>query len=316
MNDWCVLITSLPTENATARMRIWRALKSSGAAVLRDGVYLMPERPSGFETLTVQAEAVRASGGSAWVLRTGQPENAHFISLFDRREEYSMLLKEVVRLQNELIAELTQDVLKQTRKLRKAFASLSLIHFFPGEAQRQAETALSELELLIARRLSPDEPHPVQGQIPRLSINDYQGRIWATRRRPWVDRLACAWLIRRFIDPEATVLWLAAPSDCPEDALGFDFDAARFSHTDGRVTFEVLLLSFKLEQPALKRLAAVVHFLDVGGVQPPEAIGLESILAGLLQAIDSDDQLLAFASVVFDSLLLAFEKGVKTNESN
>ncbi|MCK9607977.1 chromate resistance protein [Methylomonas lenta] len=312
MNIWHLLIISLPTENATARMRIWRSLKACGAAVLRDGVYLMPDRDPCRETLEIIAVEVRENGGSALVLRTDEPTDSHFISLFDRRDEYSALLADIVKQRGELSVDTAQDFIKQTRKLRKVFANLSAIDFFPDEAQRQTESALSELELSTVRILSPDEPHSIEGLISRLSINDYQGRTWATRCRPWVDRLACAWLIRRFIDPQAHLLWLASASDCPANALGFDFDGASFSHVDGRVTFEVLLASFDLEQPALKRLGGLVHFLDVGGVQPPEAVGIESVLAGLRDAINDDDQLLAAASAVFDGLLVTFEKGINT----
>ena len=144
-----------------------------------------------------------------------------------------------------------------------------------------------------------------------MSIQDYQGRLWATRQRLWVDRLACAWLIRRHIDPQAKLLWLATPADCPADALGFDFDGATFTHVGARVSFEVLLASFGLETPALQRFGALVHFLDVGGVQPPEAVGIESALAGLRDTILDDDQLLALASNIFDGLMASFEKGPK-----
>lgn len=310
MNNWHLLITSLPTENATARMRIWRSLKASGAAVLRDGVYLMPDRESCREILETIAVEVRENGGVAMVLRIEEPADGNFVGLFERSEEFSALLAELAKLRGELSADTAPDILKQSRKLRKAFTSLSAIDFFPGEAQRQTETALSELELLIVRILSPDEPHAIEGSVLVLSISDYQDRTWATRSRPWVDRLASAWLIRRFIDPQAQILWLTSPTDCPTDALGFDFDGATFSHVDGRVTFEVLMASFDLEQPALQRLGALVHFLDVGGVQPPEAVGIESVLAGLRDAINDDDQLLNAASAVFDSLLVTFEKGV------
>jgi hypothetical protein len=143
-----------------------------------------------------------------------------------------------------------------------------------------------------------------------LVTANYQGRIWATRQRPWVDRLASAWLIQRFIDPQARIRWIAHPQDCPGDALGFDFDGATFTHIGSRVTFEVLLASFGLGQPALIRLGQLVHYLDVGGVQPPEAAGVESILAGLREAITDDDQLLGAAHAVFDGLLASFSKAV------
>lgn len=312
MNTWIALITSLPTENATARMRAWRSLKASGAAVLRDGVYLMPEQENCSDTLETVAADIRAAEGTALVVRIEEPGDGNFVALFDRSTDFSILLNDISAARNALSPDTANEALKQARKLRKAFGNLAAIDFFPGEAQKQADEALRDLEQRAAWALSPDEPHPVNDAIARLSIEDYQGRIWATRRRPWVDRLASAWLIRRYIDPQARLLWLATPADCPADALGFDFDGAIFTHVGARVSCEVLLASFGLETPALQRIGALVHFLDVGGVQPPEAAGIESALAGLRDTILDDDQLLALASNIFDGLLASFEKGPKS----
>jgi hypothetical protein len=310
MNNWLTLILSLPTENATVRMRAWRSLKASGAVVLRDGVYLMPERESCRAVLENIAADVREGGGTAFVLRVEEPSDTHFIPLFDRSESYAALLFDVTHTRDTLSADTLQDTLKQTRSLRKTFAGLVRIDFFPGEPQRQTDAALRELELACARTLAPDEPHAVEGAIARLTLAGYQGRTWATRQHPWVDRLASAWLIRRFIDPHARFLWLAAPGDCPADALGFDFDGATFSHIGSRVTFEVLVESFALTQPALARLGLLVHFLDVGGIQPPEAAGVEAVLAGLRDAHADDDQFLNAAHAIFDGLLASFHKGI------
>jgi len=308
MSTWISLITSLPTENATARMRAWRSLKASGAAVLRDGVYLMPEREDCRHTLDTVAVDVRAAEGTALVVRLEEPGDGNFVALFDRSAEFAKLLGDIAIARDGLGPDTANEALKQARKLRKAFVNLAAIDFFPGEAQKQADEALRDLEQRVAWALSPDEPHPVNDAIARLSIQDYQGRRWATRRRPWVDRLASAWLIRRYIDPQAELLWLAMPADCPADALGFDFDGASFTHVGARVSFEVLLASFGLETPALQRIGAVVHFLDVGGAQAPEAAGIESVLAGLCDIILDDDQLLALVSKIFDGLLASFEK--------
>jgi len=311
MTTWIALITSLPTENATARMRAWRALKGSGAAVLRDGVYLMPERDSCRSTLDAVAADILSAAGTALVLRLEEPEGADFAKLFDRSEDYAALLAEIAAVREGLDPDSAADAVKQARKLRKAYTGLSAIDFFPGESRKQAEVAVQELEQKARWALSPDEPHPVAETVSRLNIRQYRGRTWATRRRPWVDRLASAWLIQRFIDPEAKLLWLAAPADCPAEALGFDFDGATFTHVGVRVTFEVLLASFALETPALLRLGSLVHFLDVGGVQPPEAIGIESALAGLRDTVLDDDQLLALAGSLFDGLLASFERAAK-----
>ncbi|WP_273430037.1 chromate resistance protein ChrB domain-containing protein [Chitinibacter tainanensis] len=302
------LILTLPTETATVRMRAWRTLKSSGAAVVRDGVYLLPALEACRQTLASIATDVQAAGGSAYVLDIEQPEADEFSHLFDRTADYVALLAEITKVRASLSAETVREVIKQVRKQRKAFAALCEIDFFPNEAQKQADAALKELELASARALAPDEPYPTEGDVARLFLSEYQGRTWATRRRPWVDRLASAWLIRRFIDPKAKLLWLESPADCPTDALGFDFDGARFSHVGHRVTFEVLLDSFGLEAAGLKRLGALVHYLDVGGIQPPESVGIETVLAGLRDAITNDDQLLLSASAVFDGLLSSFEQ--------
>ena len=312
MKNWHLLITSLPTENATVRMRVWRSLKACGAAVLRDGVYLLPELASCRNTFTSIAEEVRAADGTALVLQIEEPITENFTELFKRHAEFTALSAEIAKSHTELSADKAQDLLKRVRKLHKAFINLVAIDFFPDAVQQQAAAALNKLELAILQRLEPDEPHSTTKPIAKLAITDYQNRAWATRSRPWADRLACAWLIRRFIDPQAQLLWLNSTHDCPADALGFDFDGAVFSHVDEHVTFEVLLASFDLQDTGLQRLGKLVHFLDVGGPPPAEAAGVESVLAGLRDTFNDDDQLLAAASTVFDSLLLTFEKGATT----
>ena len=310
MNMWLTLITSLPTGNATDRMRAWRALKASGAAVLRDGVYLLPDNARCSDTFTGIAADVLAAEGSAMVLRVEEPAAERFADLFDRTAEYTALLPEVVKAQASLSPQTIPDAVRQVRKLRKQFAALSEIDFFPGPAQMQIESVLQDLEAAIARAQAPDEPQPVEGDVTRRQISDFQGRVWATRKRPWVDRMASAWLIRRFIDPNASFVWLDSPDQCPSDALGFDFDGATFSHVGNRVTFEVLAASFNLESPSMKRLGYLVHFLDVGGMPTPEALGVVSVLSGIRSSVEDDAQLMEVACGVFDGLLSSFEKGI------
>lgn len=310
--DWLLLVLSLPTQNATARMRAWRALKASGAAVLRDGVYLLPAGDAHEAQLAAVADDVRGAGGSAELLRTAEPEGAAggFVARFDRSAEFAEVIAGAVALRESMSASDPDDGLRQLRRLRKAFMAAATIDFFPGEAQRQAAAVLDDLEADLQRLLSPDEPHAVVRAIEPRRAADYRGRTWATRRRPWVDRLASAWLVRRFIDRRAQFVWLSSPARCPRGAVGFDFDGAEFSHVGSRVTFETLLASFGLERPALLRLGAIVHFLDAGGVQPPEAEGVRRVLAGLRESIGDDDRLLATTLPVFDALLASFEAEV------
>ena len=304
---WSLLVLSLPTENATARMRAWRALKACGAAVLRDGVYALPQGEPHAATLAAIAADVRAHGGTARLMRA-EALGEDFVPLFERRAEFGSLLAEIGTSTVPAAADAQAEALRQARRLRKAFDQLCAIDFFSGEAQRQTGAALAALEAALARAQSPGEPRAVaQDAVPRLDRAGFRRRVWATRRRPWVDRLASAWFIRRFIDSEARFLWLASPTDCPKKAVGFDFDGAAFSHVGARVTFEVLLAAFDLETPALRRLGVLVHGLDAGGVQPPEAAGVERVLAGMREAITDDDQLLLAAAGVFEGLLVAFE---------
>ena len=116
------------------------------------------------------------------------------------------------------------------RRLQRDIDAVRATDFFPSEASLEAEAAWVDFSKRIDAVLSPDEPHETAGRVPQLDLAKYRGRTWATRRRLWVDRVSSAWLIRRFIDPEAKFRWLAKPSECPKTALGFDFDGATFTH--------------------------------------------------------------------------------------
>ncbi|MDF3868071.1 chromate resistance protein [Pseudomonas denitrificans (nom. rej.)] len=310
---WCLLVLGLPTANATERMRAWRTLKSCGAAVLRDGVYLLPERGEGRVVLEEIERDVLAINGTAYLFSISEPCE-RFAPLFDRNEEYTRLREDIATCTDDLTGENALQTARQVRKLRKAFSQLAAIDFFPADARQVTESALQAAESAISRALSADEPSSQDEHITTLDPQAFQGRRWATRKRPWVDRLASAWLIRRFIDPAAEILWLDRPEDCPEDALGFDFDGATFSHVGQRVTFETLLASFQLDNPPLHRIGAVVHYLDVGGSQPVEAPGIERVLAGLRESITDDDLLLQAARGIFNGLFSAFASDEKNND--
>ncbi|OYU06877.1 MAG: chromate resistance protein [Pseudomonas sp. PGPPP1] len=314
MKNWLALILGLPTANATERMRAWRALKASGAAVLRDGAYLLPDTNVCREVLASVERDILSINGTAYILPVVDPQGERFVELFDRSDDYSKLRAEIEECRGQLNPENALATTKQIRKLRKTYDQLSSIDYFPGKPKEQIDSALQELETAVSRALSADEPHSRDEPITALNRGDYQGRVWATRKRPWVDRLACAWLIRRFIDPQAQILWLDTPHDCPADALGFDFDGATFSHVGNRVTFETLQASFELQEPGLNRIAALVHYLDIGGIQPLEAAGIERVLAGLRETIAHDDHLLVAASAIFDGLLAEFVKEEQPNE--
>jgi hypothetical protein len=310
--EWLLLIVSLPTQGATARMRIWRALKAMGCAALRDGAYLLPGNAMHRDALQELADECVREGGSAWLMAIApaNPGDAGaYPQLFDRSADYAALVKSWKEAAANLPSLGAAELMRLQKRLRRDYEALLATDFFPGEASLEAEAAWTDFNQRIDGVLSPDEPHETEGQIPRLDIADYQGRVWATRRRLWVDRVASAWLIRRFIDPAARFEWLAKPADCPRKALGFDFDGAAFTHVGERVTFETLMASFGLEDdPALMRMGAMVRSLDMGSGLVAEGAGFEAMLAGARERLPDDDALLAEIGSVLNSLYAHFER--------
>ena len=292
-------------------MRIWRALKALGCMALRDGAYLLPGGTEGEQVLEDLANECVREGGNAWLMgvtpRTVD-EAAVYRKLFDRTQDYVELRKSWKSMNRTLASLAPAELARLRRKLQREYEALRAIDFFPGEASADAESSWIKFSTRIDRLLSPGEPHETDGRIPLLDRGEYQGRVWATRRRLWVDRVASAWLIRRFIDRTARFRWLDSPSDCPKRALGFDFDGAMFTHVGERVTFQTLMASFGLESDAaLERIAAMVRVLDVGGEPVLEAKGFEAVLAGARERFSDDDTLLDTMSVVLDSLYAHFE---------
>lgn len=302
---WALLVATLPTQPNAVRLRLWRALRALGCGALRDGAWLLPlEHANTLETLASQ---VREHGGTASVLELSprsEAQRAELLALFDRGEAYAAWAEGLRATQTQLPQLSETDARRRLREAADMLATLRRTDYYPGAAAIQAETDLASLREAVDARFSKDEPHMRAGsQVPRLDVRAFQGKRWATRARPWVDRLACAWFIRRFIDGEAQFVWLADVKKVPRGAIGFDYDDARFTHVGARVSFEVMVASFGLQDSApLQRIGAAVHYLDAGGIPVPEAAGLETILAGLRELFADDDTLCAAAFTVFDGL--------------
>jgi hypothetical protein len=303
MQAFDALVLSLPTRNSTLRMRLWRALKDAGTGVLRDGVYVVP---AGKAPLAQLESDIKSNGGFAMTvqLTPRTPQQLSDIQrLFDRGQEYRVLVDNVAATRAGLARLGSRRAQTAIRRLERSMEKLSRIDFFAGESRAQAVAALSALKAAYAEMYSGGEPRFSQRDLRQADTARYQKRVWATRKAPWVDRLASAWLIKRFIDREAKFAWIARPSECPRKAVGFDFDGAEFTHVKNRVTFEVLMAAFGLEKDAaLAAIGAAVHYLDVGGIPAPEAKGLETMLKGAREKARSDDALLAESMRVLDLL--------------
>jgi len=291
-------------------MRVWRALRSTGCGVLRDGVYLLPVEAPRAAALAEMESEIKTAGGFAMTVELNLKTPAqleHARRLFDRSKEYGALVERIAVAKGTLPELGKRKTGTLLQRLRRSYEDLAEIDYYPGPAHEQAKSAMSALEHEAHRLLSGGEPRAAKGKVRRLDRKNYRGRLWATRKDLWVDRLASTWLIKRFVDKSAKFIWIDRPRDRPRGAVGFDFDGAEFTHVEGCVTFEVLLASFGLDDdPALTSIGHAVHFLDTGGIPVADARGLETILRGIKKDTASDTELAARATKVFDSLYSAY----------
>ncbi|MDA8108863.1 MAG: chromate resistance protein [Betaproteobacteria bacterium] len=305
LDGWLVLIASLPTENPPARMLILRTLESLGVAMLREGVYILPDHEDKRRAVAHLAEYVVKNDGSAQVFRARSldaPQQGALRALFDRSARYEALVKVIEGLRLGFGVSDPAALARVLHKQRREYEAVAALDFFPSAARERAETALARAEAAIRDLLYPPSSAQTRAPVERLLR-----RSWATRRPLWADRLACAWLIRRFIDPEAILVWLDKGEPCPREALGFAFAGARFDNSEARVTFEEMLARFELgKNQALARIGAIVHFLEVQGTVVPEAAGVQTLLQGASRRSSSEDELLREAEKTFDLLYDAY----------
>jgi hypothetical protein len=310
-STWLVLTATLPTSPSGLRVRVWRALKATGAGTLREGVHVLPEHAGTAADLWALERTITEAGADAHLLvvaaRDERQERA-FRALFDRTQACAALLRLVKEARTGLATDTEARWRTRLRDLEGQLAALQRTDFFPGKDSRKAAEALAALRRDVEQRLSPGEPVAARARIERRALADYQGRTWATRKRPWVDRLATAWLVQRFVDRNPRFIWLANPARSPKAALGYDFDGATFTHVGDKVTFEVTAESFGLlSDVALGRLGRLVHCIDVGGSPVDEAPGLELLVRGLQATHRDDDALLAAAIPLFDACYAALQ---------
>jgi len=309
MDSWLVTIAQLPTEDPAARMRVLRTLESLGAAVMREGAYLLPDTATNRQALEALGDYIGKSAGSAQVLQvnpTTTAQQAQLRRLFDRSARYEELIKTVQSLSVGFGHSDPSAISRVLHKQRREFETIAALDFYPTEARSRAERALAEADAAVKKLLFTSSGTGVGAGEKLLR------RAWATRNPPWADRLACAWLIRRFIDPEATLTWLEKNEELPSGALGFAFDGAHFAASGTRVAYEEMLAQLQLvKNPALGKIGSIVHFLEMGGTAVPEAAGVQTLLQGAQRRSTSIQELLAEAEKTFDLLYEAYYEPAK-----
>ena len=309
MDNWLVTVAQLPTEDPAARMRVLRTLESLGAAVLREGAYLLPHTAPNRHSLEALTDYIGKATGTAHVLEvtaSSPAQNEAFRHLFDRSARYEDLVKTVESLRVGFGHSDPNAIARVLQKQRREFESISTLDFFPTPAKERAQKAIAQADQAI-RQLFFSQAHTQAAPGENL-----HGRTWATRKPLWADRLASAWLVRRFVDPEGKLAWLDKTQEPPAGAIGFAFDGAQFNNSQTRVTYEEIIAQLKLaNNPALGRIGAIVHFLEAGGTPVPEAAGVHTLLQGAQRRARDEDELLAEAEKTFDLLYEAYFEPLK-----
>ena len=280
-------------------MSLWRQLKKCGAIALKTSAYILPDELQHRERFQWLAQQVRESGGDATLIYATDIEGTsdeEIVRMFNtaRAEEYAAF-----------VADIESRITAHRRKVGKTFPAelerfairleqIRRIDFFNAPSAEEARMQLERARTLHAKK---DRKPAI------LSLKRFLGRTWLTRSRPEIDRVGSAWLIRRFIDPQARFVFASDPRKHP-DALPFDMADVEFSHHGDDCTFETLVKRFALQDPALRQIAEMVHVADIddGKFARPEAIGIDRVLKGWARMGVSDAALLEKGGECFDAL--------------
>jgi hypothetical protein len=313
---WLLFIHQLPSQPSNLRVTTWRRLQQIGAIPLKQAVYVLPDTPDAREDFEWLKAEVKAAGGDATVFAAGNVDAWSDDALVEefrraRQETYDELARDV---EQALTRASGARRPKGTRApalrrlldiFRERLVSAEKIDFFGSAGRDRVLSILRQLE----DRISPSRP-PATETDAAGRMAACQGRVWITRPRPGVDRMASAWLIRQFIDRQARFGFTADRESVPDHGVPFDMFGVEFSHQGEGCTFETLCSVFGIDGPALSRIAAIVHDLDLkdGKFGAPECSTVSAMIEGLQLAYQDDDALLEQGMTLFDALYRSFEQ--------
>lgn len=318
---WLLLAHQLPARPSHARVKTWRRLQQIGAVPTRNSVYVLPNTPQCREDFEWIRSEIVAAGGEATVFAADvvdTRDDKAIVAAFRRSREtcFAAFVREVTHLDRATrrahgtAGARLERFRRAVRALRDRFAELERIDFYHAPGRQVALRALTSLERRIA------EVEPVMSiRTPRpLAVGDFRARHWVTRPRPGVDRMASAWLIRRFIDPKATFGFVEHPS---ESDVPFDMYVGEFSHQGPLCTFETLTQRFSLGSPVVDRVGQIVHDLDMKESRYglPEQVAIGRMVEGLRQVHPDDGLLLEQGVAMFEALARAFESDTAGSEA-
>jgi len=314
---WLLLFYSTPSKPVNLRVRAWRKLAKVGAVQLKGTVYILPYNEEHYEFFQWLVSEIVSLGGEGAFARVEAIENMEerdIVDLFNRQreEEYGQIEKGIDELERRAnsIRQGSENpgikaLLEKVNKYLREFDEVKRKDFFASNAGIRLEKRLKVIEDLIKGLSGIDSKRSVPAVVVKR-LEEYQGKRWVTRKRPFVDRMASAWLIRKFIDEKATFDFIDEEElkALGKDVVAFDAMGAEFTHQMDMCTFEVLIKSFRLKSKALKNIAEIVHELDIKDDRhkKPEAKGVEEILIGIRKTAKDDRQALEQGMVVFEML--------------
>ncbi len=315
---WLLFVHQLPSTPSNLRVRTWRRLQQLGAVAVKQAVYALPDTPATREDFEWLRTEVQDSGGEAAVFAADHIDawsDAALIGEFrrSREEAYRSLaqdLEAALGRAKRLSSRRRRGSEAATRALEvfhQRFAAIERIDFFGAKGRDRVATLLKRIE----PRTSSTRQAPSPADSPRLRADrTYRGRLWVTRPRPGVDRMASAWLIKRYIDPRARFGFVKARAPVPERSIPFDMFGVEFAHRGDQCTFETLCRLFSIREPSIDRLAAVVHDLDLKDARfnPSEAPTIGALVDGLRLAHSDDESLLKGGMELFDALYRSFSR--------
>lgn len=303
---WTVLTYSLPsTPRSSPRVALWRRLRRLGAMSPTGSIYILPGQAECVEAFQWLAQEIRHAQGEALVMHVEQFDDladSQLIELFRqaRDEEYGEIEPQLVDLEQAVTVSLESegyypDLLDKLDKLRRRYTDIKRVDYFHSPAGDRLAARLAALQ----QNLTSNKAAIIS--VPIASLAEYREKRWVTRPRPHVDRLACAWLIRRFINPKAAIRYALEPEP---DEISFDMSQAHFGHEGRFCTFETMLRAFQLAEPGLQTMAEIVHEIDLrdGQYVHPEVAGIDAILRGWLAANFSDAELETYGVALFEGL--------------
>jgi hypothetical protein len=305
---WIVLSYSLPSKaSSSPRVTLWRRLRRLGAISLAGGAYILPAREECVEAFQWLAQEIRLAQGEALLMHIERFEglsDAQLIELFRaaRQEEYAELDAQAAALEQAIPIERALDapdgLRDELEKLRRRHADIARVDYFAASEGAQLAARLAR----IAQALAP--PNPENARVAPAALSAYRDRRWVTRPRPHVDRLACIWLIRHFIDPDAIIRYAPAPEP---DEVGFDMVGGVFGHQGQLCTFETMIQAFGFDDEALRIIAEIVHAIDLrdGRSTRPEIAGIDAVLHGWLHADLTDAERERAGIALFEGLYQA-----------